>query len=126
MVHAIQQCFNAICYLTTICLVVYCIVTYYKNEDYSEISYKKYNEDSVSLYPSITLCVTQEPMTSTLLKEEALKHHGEGVNSSSYLSFLIGHYWDERMVNISFDEVTQNLGDQIVHAAAYYNFLPSE
>ena len=110
-----KLCFNIICCLATILLLTFCIYIYCKNEDLCEISYRKFNQDSLSLYPFVTMCLLSP------FKEEMLKNVKGGLNRSIYISFLVGNHWNESMLNISFDQVTYNLPDYIVSAMAYYN-----
>ena len=69
----------------------------------------------MSLYPSATLCFANK------FKEDILQKHGRGINGSSYFSFLQGTHWDERMLNINYENVTTNLQDYVVRATAYYS-----
>ena len=45
---------------------------------------------------------------------ERLKAYGDGINSVTYSKFLAGQHWDERMLNISYDDVTVDLKDYFV------------
>jgi hypothetical protein len=51
-------------------------------------------------------------------REEMLKN---GLNSSTYTSFLLGNHWNESMLNVNYDQVTYNLQEFVVHPRAYYN-----
>ena len=116
MKDKIILCFNVICCLATSSLLVFCIYIYCKNEDVTETSYKKYNEDDTSSYPSVTFCIINP------FKEDALKVHGHIIDVNSYLSFLKGDYWDEKMNNVSYEGVTKNWKDYIVDAKTYHDF----
>ena len=74
----------------------------------------------MSTYPSVTMCF------SNVFKEEILQKHGEGINVRSYVSYLKGFHWDERMLNISYVKATLNLQDYVVSATAHYNLDPAE
>ena len=117
MCNKIEQCFNISCYFATLFFFGYGVFTYYKDEDFTEISYKKYGEDSLYSYPSASLCVRLSP---NLIQENVLKQFGEGINASSYESYLIGTHWDERMINISYREATKNLSNYVLNASAIY------
>ena len=112
------MCFQIFCYLTTFFFFGCGVFTYFKNEDYSEVSYKRYDDKSSISYPSTTLCFK---VTPNLIQHEILKSVGDGINSSSYVSFLIGRHWDESMMNISYDEATKNLRNYVLEARAIYN-----
>ena len=52
-----------------------------------------------------------------------LKKYGGGVNASSYSEFLQGSYWDERMLDIDFDNVTPSLSDNLLEIWLYLHDL---
>ena len=114
-----QLLFNFFCYLATISLLSYCVHMYIKNDDVSEIVYKEYNDDSQSPYPSLTLCFK---LKINLTKFELMNNQGYQISGSSYLNFLMGRYWDEKMLNISYDEVTESLKDYLVLAKTFKDY----
>ena len=63
---------------------------------------KEFNYDNEHIYPTVTLCFRYP-----LLEEKLLKF-GEGINVSTYTSFLIGDLWDNRMAQIDLEK--QHLG----------------
>ena len=120
MLHKTQLCFNITCYLVTLSLLVVCVYLYCKNDDLCEVSFKKFDEDTFTLYPSTTICFPNP------FNEELLAAYGYGINSTSYKAFLLGYHWDDRMLNISYDQVTWNLKKYIMNPTAYYNLDPDE
>ena len=76
--------FRICCYLATILLFVYCTCIYLKNEDVTEIKYKKFNDDSLIPYPSISFC-TQ--LSTEMFNESVIGTYGNGINSTSYNDF---------------------------------------
>ena len=84
---------------------------YIKNDDVSEIIYKEYNDDSQSPYPSLTLCFKLKLNLTTF---EIMNNQGYQINESSYLNFLMGRHWNEKMLNTSYDEVTESLKNYVV------------
>ena len=103
-----EVCFNSFCYLATISLLGFCLYIYIKDEDISEIIYRRYGENAVSLYPSFTLCIQLEENN---MNQDILMNYGKDLNSSTYLSFLGGSISNEKMNNISYNEVTKSLLD---------------
>jgi hypothetical protein len=81
-----------------------------KDEDVSLVNYKRYHSDENSIYPSLTLCFNN-PFIN-----EKLKSFGDGVNITTYSKFLKGLYWDERMNQIDYDNVTLDIENYIVEA----------
>ena len=110
---------NFCCYLATIILFAYCLNTYFKNEDVSEIIYKEYNYDTQSQYPSFSVCFNIIPR---LLKS---KQKFE-IDEDSYEDFLIGQYWDAEMLNITYDEVTESLHKHLLIAKTTEDFSKVE
>ena len=88
----LEVLFSICCYLATLALLAFCFNIYFKNENVTEIKYKKFNDDSLSPYPSISFC---PQLTPNMLKENKLKEHEIETNSSSYNEFLKGKLWDE-------------------------------
>ena len=106
---------NFCCFLATIILFAYCLNTYFENEDVSEIIYKEYNYDTQSQYPSFSVCFNIIPRLIKTEQEYEL-------DEDSYEDFLIGHYWDAKMLNISYDEVTESLHKHLLIAKTTEDF----
>ena len=102
---AIEYFFAFVCIAATIATTCWCAYIFYEDHDVSLVDFKQYNEEKEYIYPSYSL-VFWNPF-----KEEKLKSYGDGINTSTYSQFLEGTYWDERMLNISYDDVTIDIGD---------------
>ena len=101
MENKIQFCFYGCCYLATIALFIFGIHKFVKNDDLCETSFKLFNEDSYSSYPSFTLCLSN-PFKKELFKEL-------GINESMYLSYLVGNEFTDEMFKVDFNEATFSL-----------------
>ena len=66
--------FQTLCIIATICLVSYVIHQYIKDEDLTEVSFKKFHEDKESIYPEISICLTDAYL------DDRLKTIGEEIN----------------------------------------------
>lgn len=119
----IEVCFNSFCYLATFSLLGFCIHIYCKDEDISEIIYRKYGENSVSLYPSISFCVQLEEYHA---RQAVLNSYGNEFNSTSYLSSLTGYFWDNKMGNISYRETIKSLLDHVVYVSGFDSYDTDE
>ena len=106
----ISQClFNVVCILTTICLVLWCVYEYSKNEDICEILFKRFHQDEESLYPDLTFCVADQ------IDEMKLKKYNENFTALGYRKFLTnGEPWDERYLDVNFFDVTMQLEDHLI------------
>ena len=109
LIVKISKCmFHMICGLTTVIFTSYCIYQYLLDEDISRIDFKKFNSNENHIYPAITLCFSYP------LLAEKLTRYGEGIDVSSYTSFMEGNLWDDRMANIDFDDVSINFEDYLL------------
>ena len=119
----IEVCFNSFCYIATLSLLGFCLYIFCKNEDISEIIYRKYGENSVSLYPSFSFCIQLEEHH---VNEEVFKNYKKEMNYSTYLSFLSGSGWNDKMNNVSYNKVTKPLMDHLVDASAFDSYDTDE
>ena len=100
-----QHIFHAACILATIGLQMQCIYNYFLNEDTSVVEYRTFLDPKDSLYPSMSFCIP-DPFL-----ESKFQNYGDGINKSSFVKFLQGRFWDERMLGIDYDHVTVSLED---------------
>ena len=91
------------CLLAASGLISWCLYKYTKDDDVSLVNYKRYHSEENSIYPSLTLCFNNPFLN------DKLQSIGEGVNTTTYSKFLEGLYWDERLINIDYDNVTIDL-----------------
>ena len=92
--------FYFLCIVATVALTFNGIGIFYEDKDVSILDYKVYNSERENVYPSFSMYFRQPFI------EEKLKAYGNDINSTTYSAFLKGIYMDERMFNISYDEVT--------------------
>ena len=108
---------HLVCLVATFCLMAHCIDLYLKNEDVSVVGNRKFHSKKDAIYPSFTLCVLP-PLDADKLSELGM----EGVNVTTYWSFLRGYIWDERMLEIDYDNVTVSLKENIHYVyIAFHN-----
>ena len=86
---------------------------YIRNEDVIEISYRKFDTNKADTqYPSMSLCFVDA------YKQSCFEDHSNGdektINTSSYSAFINGDLWDEKMMEINYDEVTINLNEYLI------------
>ena len=99
MMKDIGTIFRFLCIVATICVCIWCTYEFSKDQDYSEISFVRFNENEISVYPQITLCIHD-------FSDSELKKINKKFNSSAYTDFLKGQLWDSRMANIDIGKVT--------------------
>ena len=108
MYSEIENIFFVCCLITTIGLQIDCIHRYLKNDDSTEVIYTDFHSSEIAMYPSLSVCL-REPFL-----EERFNSYGFGVNLTSYEKFLMGKYWDERMLGIAYDDVTAVLSENLI------------
>ena len=101
----IEYIFHFACIAATIVTTCWCVYIFYQDNDVCLVDFKQYNEEKEYIYPSFSL-IFVNPFI-----EGRLNNYGDGINTSTYSQFLEGKYWDERMFNISYDDVTINMDD---------------
>ena len=100
--------FQIICNILAFSLTCWCFHKYWKDEDVSHVNYRRFHDGDDSLYPSVTLCFNNPFL------EDRFREIGDGINITTYVEFLEGKRWDERMVGIDYDNVTVELEDYLV------------
>ena len=97
----ITSLFHFLCITAALLMIIYCGVEFIRNEDVTEISYKSFNGN----YPDLTLCFYPPFIDENLMK------YGKDLKTWQYGLFLSGYYWDDRMPNIDYTDVTINWED---------------
>ena len=93
-------------------MTLWATLEYMKNEDVIEISYRKFEQTKGdSQYPAMSLCFVDAYKESVFDK---LDDVDETINASSYSDFINGNIWDEKMMNVSYDNVTLDLKDYLI------------
>ena len=96
------------CVLATIGTSVWQILTYLKNEEVTEVSFRRYHDSKHDVYPSVTLCFPNQ------FNDSELQQSGEGTSAESYAAFLQGKLWNPDLVNASFDRISMDLKQYIL------------
>ena len=100
--------FQLLCNMLAFSLTCWCFHKYWQDKDVSHVNYRRFHDGDDSLYPSVTLCFNN-PFLG-----ERLREIGDGINITTYVEFLEGKRWDERMAGIDYDNVTVELEDYLV------------
>ena len=98
-----------ICLLATICLSLYSIHRYLKNEDTTTVKISTFLASKDAIYPSFTLCI--EP---PFLDEKFDIYRNDGINATMYRRFLRGEFWHERFLKVDYDYVTVSLSENLI------------
>ena len=95
-------------------LTAWCLYKYSLDEDVSLVSFANFNDDENKVYPALTTCFWNPFLN------KRLNTYGPGINTTTYSSFIQGNYWDTRMVNIDYDDVTVSLEDFLIEMGVQY------
>ena len=95
-----EQLFHFGCVVAAIGTTLWCVILFFENNDVCLVDFKKYNEEPEYISPSFSIGFANP------FNQSMLEMYGKGINTSSYIQFLQGQYWDKRMLNINYDEVT--------------------
>ena len=100
-----MYCFTLFCALLTVSFVVYWCYQFTLNEDLSVVQYKEFQEKDDKIFPTVSLC-----LGNPFLKE---KLDDYDVDETTYLAFLEGSTYSNKMLNINFSHVTIDIKDYI-------------
>ena len=94
------------CIISAFSLQGWCIWEFIKNEDVVEVSFRKYGDGNDSIYPDISICLKSP------FYEEKLKNFG--IDGLKYSDFLAGRYWDPKLLEIDYEDVSFKLENYII------------
>ena len=111
---SMNNVFTLLCILTTLALVIWCCYEYSKDEDVCEVVFKEFYEDEDSVYPELTFGFPN------IFNESALRKYDQTFNVNNYKNLLFGgNYWDEKMMDVDYKEVSMKLKDYQIEACFY-------
>lgn len=99
--------FHLICLIATITTISYCIYVFNLNEDLCTVEYKEYYETKSDVYPRLSLCL-KNPIAATILQ-----NYSKNLKSDDYVSFLEGHYLDQEMLAMNYENLIFDLSDKV-------------
>ena len=86
-------------------LLAYCAMKYIQNDNATSTEYKKFQKTEKDLYPSIALCFSG----LAIYDADKMKHSYGIDNVYEYPLFLRGEIWNDTMVKVDYDDVTDHL-----------------
>ena len=109
--------FKLACLFSTIVVVIWCCFEFSKDEDVCEVLFKKFHEDEHSIYPDITFGLPNR------VDETTLRTYDNSYNEMNYRRFLNNRYWDQKMLDIDFENVSMRLKDHLIQTCLYDTLL---
>ena len=107
--HGIVTVFHFISLLIAIGSIVYFFIDYQRDKNMALVDYKTFHETERDIYPSFSICFYQEGFWNT----NKLKGAYDIENLEDYRNFLKGQFWNEKMINVNYDDVTLSLEDYV-------------
>ena len=118
LLEKITTVFDVACGIGACITLSWCCWMYSLNEDLCEVSFKNYNVDEDSIYPSISLCFTY-PFSAI----ETDKYGEEMIEK--YYDLLKGKYLDDTLLKMDVEDITLKMEDHLVGAAVESSFQKS-
>ena len=119
-IKALYRFHHAICFFSALALTFWCIQQYSKDDDITEVKFRKFHATPDDIYPSVSFCLT-DPFV-----EDALKQYMENLTRREFRRFISGYgmCWDYQtqeacqelidvVKEIDYDDVTVSLKDLI-------------
>ena len=108
----INRLFFIICLFATVSLSIYSFRRYLKIDDLTVLKDTNFFSSKEAIYPSLTFCIL-----SPFLEYEFERFKDDAINMYSYIEFLKGEIWDDRLADIDYDNVTVSLESNILDAS---------
>ena len=105
--------FKLICIFVTLALVIWCSYEFNKNEDICEVIFKKFLDDDDSAYPILTFIIPDR------FNETTLKKYDENINPEAYRNFILGQFWNDKALEIDYNDVTMDINDYLIEECFY-------
>ena len=106
--RTIYRLCHLICTLATAFFILYCLYQYSLNNDVSQVTYKEFHHTEENIYPSLTVCF------KNIFYEENLNRYGLNNSIQYYSRYLEGDYWDDRMSEVDYDNVTKRIDSYLL------------
>ena len=94
-IQIINYTFLVVCSVVTIGLSIFSIARFVKNEDTMLVKDTKFLSSQDAIYPSLSFCILVP-----FLENNFKTYENNGINMSSYIKFLEGNYWDDRLLTL--------------------------
>ena len=106
---AISNTYVTACLLATFCLSIYSISRYFENEDIIAMKITRFHVSDDAIYPSFSFCII-----NPFLEMNFEIYSDHEINRTSYVNFLEGKLWKEKMMVVDYDNVTVSLSNNIL------------
>ena len=106
--------FRTICLVATGALFLRGGLKYFEDESSSLVKYRAFFQDKKrDIYPTLSLCFHTSGPKSGLYDSARLNETYAIEDPEEYQKFLEGDIWDDNMAEVSYDDVTFDIKDQV-------------
>ena len=112
----LSEIFHILCLVAAGILFVRSVKDYVQGESSSEVRYRKFHQqNNKDIYPSISLCIWNDPFGRTLgfYDRKKLNDTYGIIDPLEYTRFLQGDIWQDKMLGVKYDDVTFDIKDRI-------------
>ena len=103
------QFYRLLCIVATISMFLYCTYKYAQNRDVSMVDFMEITGEDSNVYPAISICLSTDFLERTWANE----------TNDNYWSFLSGSHWEDRLLDVSYDNITESVQDYFLGASAW-------
>ena len=111
--------YHALCTIAALGMFIYCVYQYEQNRDVSMVDFTEMNAGKDNIYPAVSICI------STRLLARTLNNGSNKTDFANYWSFLTGDYWEDKYLDVSYDNVTESI-ESFLLGASVWNFYTLE
>ena len=101
--------YRLLCIIATISMFLYCTYKYAQNQDVSMVDFMEITGEDSNVYPAISIC----------LSTYFLERTWDNDTNANYWSFLSGRRWEDRFLDVSYDNITKSVQDYFLGASAW-------
>ena len=101
--------YRLLCIIATIGMFLYVVYKYAQNRDVSMVDFMEITGEDGNVYPAVSICLAP-PYLERKLKS--------GINAN-YWRFLSGQYWEDSLLDISYENITEAIQNFFLGASAW-------
>ena len=106
----ISQIFKSVCVLSALAMTIYCCYEFSKNDDFTTLSKRNFNEDETIPYPEFNFMLENFfPVEQELLKMQKNTSHVDYM-----FSLYRGDNWDNWMLSLDLEKVNSKTMEMVI------------
>ena len=93
---AFYYMFHLICFMATACLVLRCIYLYNKDDDTTQLEYRKFHDGDDSIYPSFSICFRTHSLFDKNKIMQVFKSERKRPKHKKFFNWLYKRYFNKK------------------------------